>query len=620
MPPEFESTPVADVWTTIGQVSESIGSGDNYQVVARLKDGVSAAQVNAYFSTLVAPYVQAFGAPKKGKPMPSFLVKPLNDLATGDVRTPLFVLFAATSFILLIACANVANLQIARGQARTRDIALRIALGASRWRVFRQLLAENLVLSGMALLPSLGVAWVGLRALLTLVPPNLPRTKEIAFDGSLVAFAGLLALLLGGLVGLASASLLSRTSMGDALKTGEGVWRSGRTRLGGALVVAEVALSLVLLVESGFLIGSFAKLTRTDPGFEPRGLVAVQVWTSGVGRRSQEELAGFYPRAVDGLRAIPGVMDVGIIGAGGPLEQGGNDFVRIAGDESNGVSVDYREVTSDYFRTLGVKLLRGRLFEATDTAGSDKVAIINGAFAHARFGDADPVGRWLLSGRDRLLIVGVVSDVRSQLHQPVPSTLFIPAAQASYGTHSFFEAFFPTVVLIRTHNSPATLETAVKDALWRLEPDLPIGSVRPMERVLSGSIANQRLLTSLVTGLAAVALVLATVGLYGVMSFLVGRRTREIGIRMAVGATDVQIVRQIVREGLAFAVSGLAIGLVGVWVATRTLRSTVFAFESGHWTIPLAASALLVVVLALASFGPARRAARLEIVDAFRQE
>jgi predicted permease len=396
-----------------------------------------------------------------------------------------------------------------------------------------------------------------------------------------------------------------------------GSWTiSRRHRLGSALVSAEVALSLVLLVGSGLLIRTFANLLRTDPGIDPHNVLSVPIWTTDTQHKSGGELARLYKTALAHIEAIPGVESAAVVAAGLPLERGGNSYVEVAG-EKEGFSADYREITPKYFGTLRVPLLQGRLFTEGDSPTARKVILINAAFARQHLQGRNPIGVQLKSGEE---IVGVVGDVKSHLNEPAPPTFFVPMAQASYESDQLFQGWFPTCVLVRTAQNPLSLTQAVETALWQTDPNLPIGQVRSMEQVLALSIGFQRFLMTLMAVFALLALVLAAVGLYGVITYSVNQRTHEIGIRMALGATRRVVLGAVMGEGLRLALIGIAAGLAAAMALTRVVSNMLFGVKP---TDPLT---LIVVALTLtgialfASYFPARRATKVDPMVALRYE
>jgi predicted permease len=623
MPSGFQAVSPVDLWTTIGQVANSMGRGENYEVIGRLKPGVSRKQADSYLATLARPYLQEFHR-KDLEKVPgqfTFGAFPHNYMLTSDVRTPLLVLFGAVGLVLLIACVNVANLQMARAMARTREIAVRTALGAGRLRILRQLLTENLLLGLLGATCGLLLVYWGLHSLVALTPTDLPHAQNISLDRWALGFTVLIAALAGILFGIAPALHVSRVNLNESLKESGARGISRRYRLGPALVAVEVGLSLVLLVGSGLLIGTFTNLLRTSPGFDPHSVLSVPIWTTGTRYESAGELAHFYEVILSRITAIPGVDSAAVVAGGLPLEHGGNDFIRVVGHKDlEGFSAEYREITPEYFHTLGIPLRRGRSFTDRDLPDAHKVVIINETFARRYFPGRDPVGEYLSIDHANHEIVGVVGDVKTQLNEPALSTFFVPVAQASLSNHQFFEAWFPTFVLVRTAQNPLSLSHAVEGVLRAADPNLPIGQVRSMEEVLSFSIAFQRFLMTVMTTFAGLALVLASVGLYGVISYSVSRRTHEVGIRMALGATRLDILVAIVRQGLYLALIGIATGLVAAFGLSRLLRNVLFGVEPSDPGTFIAVSLLVVTVTLLASYIPARRATKVDPMVALRYE
>ena len=432
MPAGFASIPPADLWTTITPVRRTVGSGQNYRVLARLKQGVSAPQASSYLAALTQPFAnQNYQFMKEqDRKLLSFWAAPFRYAASSDDRKPVLILFAAIGFVLLIACVNVANLLLARTAQRNREIALRNALGAGRGRIVRQVLTESVLLAIFGAALGLVLAFWGLEFLLSIAPADaLARAQHIGLNGWALLFTGGVAVLTGILFGLAPALQAARANLNEAIKESEGHASFGlrRHRLSAAMVCAELALSLILLIGSGLLIRTFVSLLDTDPGFNPRNMLTVQIWTTGSKYNSTPALSGFYDELVRRIEAIPGVQSAAVVGAGLPLDQGVNLNPGVSVDGHRKFpSVDYREITPDYFHTLGVPLLAGRFFQPADSPQSAKVAIINAAFAREYFHNQNPVGQSLTLEHAQLEIVGVMGNVRSSLNEPAPPTFFFP--------------------------------------------------------------------------------------------------------------------------------------------------------------------------------------------------
>jgi len=621
----FDSIPRAELWTTIEPVRHTIGRGQNFTVIARLNSQFSAHQANSYLAGVTPSFVQQNyqWVPEEKRIFISFIAAPYGFVISNDVRTPLLVLFAAIGFVLLIACVNVANLLLARTAARGREIALRTALGAGRGRILRQLLTESILLALAGAVVGLLIAFWGLNSLLGLAPDVLPRAQDVELNGWALIFTGGVALLTGILFGLAPALQASHANLNESLREGEArvTFSLRRRRLSAAMVSAEVALSLVLLVGSGLLIRTFSSLLRTNAGFDPHGLLTLEIWTTGSKYPSMPALANFYDEVVRRIESIPGVKTAAVVGAGTPLERGVNDNpgVRVDGHLET-PSVDIREVTPEYFATLGVPLLAGRVFAPSDSADSAKVSIINAAFAQQYFPKRNPVGQHLLLGKIDTEIVGVVGDVRSSMNAPAPPTHFLPMPQMDFESDQLFQGWFPVSVLVRTAVNPLTLSHEVESALSDADPNIPIGHVRSMEEVLSVSLAFQRFLMTLMTVFAGLALLLAAIGIYGVLSYWVRQRTNEIGIRMALGAARRDVLGMVVKQGAILGGLGIAIGLVAAFGLTRLMASLLYGVRPADPLTFAVVSLALAGVALLASYIPARKAMKVDPIVALRHE
>jgi len=627
MPAGFASIPSADLWTTIGPVRQTIGGGQNYDILARLKREVSAQQASSFLAALRQQFAnQNYQWMGEGdRKLVGFWAAPYRYVISSDDRTPLLVLFGAIGFVLLIACVNVANLLLVRTAQRNREIALRNALGARRGRILRQVLTESVLLAIFGAALGLLLAYWGLDALLALAPDALPRSEHLGLNARALFFTGGMAVLTGILFGLAPALQTARVNLNDALREGDGHASFGprRRRLSAAMVCGEVALSLILLVGSGLLIRTFIGLLSTDPGFDPRDLLTLQIWTTGSKYNSTPALSGFYDELVRRIEAVPGVQSAAIVAAGLPLETGGNvnPGVWVEGHRQY-PSVDYREITPDYFHTLGVPLLAGRFFQLGDAPESAKVTIINAAFARKYFPNQNPVGQPLTLDRDRveLEIVGVTGDVRSSLNEPAPPTFFVPVAQADFDSDQLFQGWFPTSILVRTAANPLSLSHALEAAVRNADPNIPVGRIQSMDEVLAISLASKRLLMALMSVFAGLALVLAAVGIYGVLSYSARQRTHEMGIRMALGARPSDVVKLVVGQGFKMTLVGLGIGIVGALVLVRFLAGLLFGVKSTDPLTFAAVSVLLLAVGMLAAYIPARRAAKVDPMVALRHE
>jgi putative ABC transport system permease protein len=622
-------TSAPDVWTPLALVAKTTGSGENIDVLARLKPGVTPAELTANNALIIQDFRRENPENFPEGRWIDFLS--YQHMIGLDFRVYLFVLLGAIGFVLLIACANVANLLLARGGLRGREIAVRISLGASPRRILRLLLVESMLvaIAGGAL--GLLIASLGMDSLLALAPVDLPRAADIHLDAAAFLFAFFVALLTGALFGTAPALDATRVNLTDSLK--EGVGRSSaspiRTRLRKMLVVGEFAISLVLLTGAGLMIATFSRLLHTDPGFNAHPVLSVQFWMMGSRYSSSAQIANFNTALVTRLSSIPGVEAAAVISAGLPLERGGNNGIKLIGStDAEWHSVDYREITPGYFRAMGIALRDGRDFSTADTGATARVLIVNDSFARQFFPQKSAVGEHIaLGGKDSAEIVGVVRDVKSYLDQPAPPTTFVPAAQASFETSQLFEGWFPRTVVVRVATSaagqsidPLNLTRAVRDAFTEVDPLIPIGSTRSMEQVLSRSLALRNFMRMLLSAFAILALLLAAIGIYGVISYAVSQRTREIGVRMALGATPSGMLSLILAESLRLIFFGVVIGVVAAFGLTRMLASMLYGVTSTDPLIFVSVTLLLVIIALAACLIPARRAMRIDPMVALRHE
>ena len=611
----------ADVWVPLALVAKTAGSGENISVIARLKPGVTREQLQSQMDIVTRDFRVKYPNVVGQQLVISF--RPYQAMIGAGMRPFLLVLLGAIGFVLLIACANVANLFLARGSSRGREIAVRVAMGASRVRLIRQLLTESMIiaLAGGAL--GLAVAGSGLGSLLAMAPSSLPRLSDIRLDGWIFAFTFLISILTGAVFGIAPALYATKTNLSETLKEGEGRSSagSGRARLRQGLVIGELALSLVLLAGAGLMIATFAKLMNTNPGFDSHHVLTMQFWMSGSKYNSTPEITRFYQAIDQRIKALPGVTAAGVVAAGLPLERGGNNGVRIAGPkQSEWQNADYREITPGYFDALGVSLKQGRLFTEADSEASSRVVIVNEAFARRFLQSLGSLGQHLYVSGELCEIVGVVGDVKSYVDQPAEPTTFIPAAQAKLGTSSLFEGWFPRSIVVRTTGNPLILNQALREALAAADPLVPTGAVRSMDQVLSHSLALRSFMMLLLSIFGGLALVLATVGIYGVISYAVSQRTREIGVRMALGARPADVLRMILTEGLKLVAVGVVIGIAAALMLTRLLEGLVYGVSMREPLIFVLVNLLLVTVSLAACYVPARRAMRVDPLVALRYE
>ncbi len=611
----------ADVWVPLALVAKTAGSGENIDVIARLKPGVTHEQLQSQMDIVTRDFRVKYPNVVGQQLVISF--RPYQAMIGAGMRPFLLVLLGAIGFVLLIACANVANLFLARGSSRGREIAVRVAMGASRVRLVRQLLTESLLiaLAGGAL--GLLVANAGLGSLLAMAPSNLPRVSDIRLDAWVFAFTFLISILTGVVFGIAPALYATKTNLSESLKEGEGRASAGagRARLRQGLVIGEFALSLVLLTGAGLMIATFTKLMNTNPGFDSHHVLTMQFWITGSKYNSTPEIVRFYRAIGQRIAALPGVTAAGVVAAGLPLERGGNNWVRLPGaKESDSISADYREITPGYFAALGIPFELGRGFTDADSDASSPVVVINESFTRKYFANRNPLGEHLNVGGMLCEVVGVVGDVKSYVDQPAEPTTFIPAAQAKLGTSNLFEGWFPRSVVARTMGDPLILSQALREALAAADPLVPTGAVRSMDQVLAHSLAIRSFMMMLLSIFGGLALVLASVGIYGVISYAVSQRTREIGVRMALGARPADVLRMILTEGLKLVAVGVVFGIAAALMLTRLLEGMVYGVKVRDPLIFALANLLMVAVSLVACYVPARRAVRVDPITALRYE
>ena len=622
MPAGFEFPEKTELWLPRGVFPDrSSRSAHNYSVIGRLQRGATAAAAQDDLNALSAairrqdPSDRDFGAS----------LTPLHEVLVGRVRPAFLVLLGAVGFVLLIACVNVANLQLAKSGARSREMALRTALGARQRRLVRQLLTENLLLALMGGMTGLVLALWGTDLLRTFVPPEIPRIGEIRIDGWVLSFTIGMTVLTGVLFGLLPALSGSRTNVNDALKEG-----SGKTtvsvrarRIGGALVTGEIALAMVLLVGAGLLMQSFWRLQRVNPGFQTSHVLTAAISWPSTARSSDEETGADilnYQRLFERLRTLPGIEAVAATNALPVADSGANGEFQIDGrlkNEKEILDSHYRVVTPDYFRALGIPLLRGRSFTDRDDSRAPWAAVVNESMARKFFPNEEVIGKRIrYYGFDPkpqwLTITGVVADSRDfGVNAPARAICFTNYLQHPGDLRS-------STLIVRA-STEGGVAKSIAAQVSAIDKDVPV-SVRKAGEALSAAIARQRFQMQLLLLFATLALALAAVGIYGILSYSVERRTGELGIRMALGAKPARILREVLGEGLALTGLGLAIGIAGSLALTRTLASFLFNITA---TDPLTFASVAIALGAVAvaaSYLPARRATLVDPAVALRNE
>ena len=632
MPPSFqygrEFGQVIEIYAPIAFTPEQLDTNrwrnEHLNVVARLKPGVTLQQAQADMDTIAANVRQQYfgGADASDPSRWGLLVRLARENIVGDIRPALLVLLGAVGFVLLIACANVANLLLARAAGRQKELAIRASLGAGRWRVIRQLLTESLLLAVVGGVLGLILAYLGVRFMISVNENLIPRANEVGIDGRVLFFTLGVSILTGVFFGLVPALQSSKADLHETLKEGG---RSGvahaRRLLRNSLVVFEVTSAIVLLIGAGLLIRSFQRVQEVNPGFNPNNLLVMQVSLPGTKYTQPAQIDGFFQKILEDLRALPGVKSVGL-----------STNVPLSGSNSSGsFTIEGRVVPpgqmspwggrwavgANYFQTMNIPLIRGRYFDDRDVIDAPGVAIIDEAMARKFWPDEDPIGKRITFEGGQANprwreIVGIVGKVKHRgLDGESPVQYYFPHRQRPFSS---------VFLVLRTTADPSSLTPQIRAAIQSADKELPIFRVTTMERMVADSMAQRRFSTTLLGIFAVVALALAAVGLYGVMSYTVAQRTHEIGIRMALGADASRVLMMVVRQGLMLVIIGVVAGLIAAYGLTRLMASLLFGVGA---TDPLTFALLpgvLIFVALLACYIPARRATKVDPIVALRYE
>ena len=620
MPAEFQFPQEAELWVPLAwdEKERQTRSIHDYAVIARLKQNVSLAQAQAEMRTISSRLEQQYAEENKGW---GAVVIPLQEDLVGDIRPALLVLFSAVGFVLLIACANVANLMLARGANRQKEIGIRIALGASRARIIRQLLTESILLAVIGGFLGLLLAGWGSEMLMRLSSGSLPTHSEIGIDKWAFGFTLLVSFGAGIIAGIAPALQFTKTEMSETLKQGTG--RTGgssvKQRTRKALVISEVALSLILLIGAGLMIRSFWKLQHVDPGFDTTNTLTMSLGLSSTRYSDAQQQAAFFDRVLEQVRAVPGVVSVGATTtlplAGGGSTQPFTIEGRPALAVAEQPTARTRYISPDYFRTMGIPLRQGRFFNDQDRENGVPVVIISEAMAHRFWPGEDPIGKRLTPSfhlqQGAREIVGVVGDVKAGLDVDVSATMYMSYKQSPrpYMT-----------IAARTASDPQKFIQPISRAIYTVDKEQALWDVRTMEQVQAASVSGRRFNMTLLIIFAVLALVLATVGVYGVMNYSVTLRRRELGIRIALGARSVDVLRLVLGQGLTLTLIGVGVGLIGAYILTQLMASLLYGVTATDALTFASVSAVLMAVGILASYLPARRAAKVDPMIALRSE
>jgi putative ABC transport system permease protein len=628
LPTDFQNPAPSMLWTPARWNSASTDHGSHgYYAAARLRPGVTVEQARDDLHTLA----QSWTARGLYPPQMQFdtVVLSLREEVVGTVRRAIWLLFGAVGFLLLIACANVANLLLARAEARQREMAVRTALGAGGVRIIRQLLTESLVLAGISAVAGLLLATIGVRLLALWNPSSIPRVAGATVDWRVFVFTVAVALVTTVLFSLAPAARLLRAGLTDSMKEGGGnaTTGSGRRRFSNGLVVVEMALAVVLLVGAGLMLRTLWSLQNVDLGLNPDGVLTMRISLPASAYKDTPQVLDFYSRLTSRLRTLPGVTHAGAarsLPLGSQIGDFGlavDGYVPPPGTSAKG---DWQIVTDGYMEALGEQVVRGRSIAPSDSRDSQLVGLINEEMARLYWAGRDPLGgRFRIGNRPErpwVTVVGVVKGVRHNgITSVVKEKFYIPHAQwaRSLGNPNLIRSM---TLVVKTEADPSALTTSVRGVIREMDPNLPVADVRTMEDVVGTALSTPRFTSVLLSIFAALALTLSAIGIYGVLAYLVSRRTREIGIRVAIGARRLDVIKMVLGSGLSLALVGIAGGIALAFAITRLLRGLLHGVTPADPATFAAVATLLTVVAVLASAVPAWRASRVDPVIALRSE
>ncbi|MDR3699408.1 MAG: ABC transporter permease [Candidatus Sulfopaludibacter sp.] len=633
--PNFAFDPPADIYLPFQADPNGTNQGHYFRVAARLKPGVSLAQAKAAMNLAAEEFRRAF--PDSIGPRNGFSVELMQQLMVRNVRTALYILLGAVGCVLLIACANVANLLLARATGRSREIAIRCAIGASRGRIISQLLTESVLLAAMGGIAGLALGILGVRALLAVNPGNIPRIGEdgsgVALDWTVLGVTLLLSLLTGVLFGLVPALHASRVDINSTLKEATSGSGSGmrQNKARSVLVIAEMALAIVLLVGAGLLIRTFSALHNVPPGFDPHNVLTMETALTGTAYDQTAAITTMSHQVLDRVEAIPGV-EAAAATSYLPLEGGlGLGFIIQGRPLTNGPAhggAAWNYVTPHFFAAFKVPLVRGRVFTERDDAAAPPVVVINEAMAKQYWKNQEPIGQRLIIGSGMgpdfaqapREIIGIIADARDAglNSDPQPAT-FVPLSQVRDSYMKLNNRFMPLSWVVRTHVDPFSLSPAIQ-RVFQESADLPVAHIRTMDRIVIQSTARDEFNTLVLGIFAFAAILLASIGLYGLMAYAVEQRTLEFGIRLALGANFPQLRNMVVRQAMLLAGAGIVLGLAAAYGLTRFMSSLLFDVKPNDPVVFASVALLLALVALLASYLPARRALRLDPVIALRYQ
>ncbi len=629
MPPSFRFPDFAQIWTPLAWTDQetAVRGNHNYLVIARLKPGVDLKQAQAEMNTISSRLEQQYPADDKGW---GALARPLQADLVSDIRPALLVLLGAVGFILLIACVNVTNLSLARIFSRHKEIAIRTAMGASSARIIRQILAESILLALLGGAVGLTYAHFGIRLIMAFLADKLPASIEVSIDLKVLAFTAAVSVLTGVIAGILPALHLSRANVSQSLKEGLGRTDTDSTgnRTRSILVVVEVSLSLVLLIGAGLMIRSFQILREVNPGFESPGVLTMMAAISRAKFSAASQQISFFERVLERIRALPGVVAAGVIDDAPLSGDGSHQPIAVEGRPvvpmSEQPEVDVRLISAGYMNALRIPVLRGRDFNNTDVAGRPDSTLISASLAKEFWPGEDPIGKHIsltfFPGVVRE-VVGVVGDVKADgLDQArPPATLYVPFSQLSAPESGEFRSF-PMTLVVRSSSNPASIASSVSNAVHEVDSTIPVRNVLTMDALVTNSLSQRRFNLSLLSAFALLALILAAIGIYSVLSYSVRRRVQEIGIRLALGASLSDVLRMIVFEGMRPTLLGVTVGAAGALALARVMSSLIYGVKPTDPFTFLSVPVVLALVALLASIIPAYRAAKVDPMVALRYE
>ncbi len=629
MPPGFQPKPSAEIWMPLRAVFDAANKSNDYMMLGRTKPGITSEQSQADMDRVLTLMRRDYPDHVGDNEMTA--VVRYKDRLVGDTKQPLLLLLGAVGFVLLIACANVANLLLSRAAARSREMSVRAALGAGRFRLTRQLLTESLLLAGAGAALGLLLAHFGLKSLLALVPDSLPRASEIRIDPLALLFMLGVAAAAGIVFGLAPALNAGRQNLANALREGGGrtSGTASTARIRNIFVVLEIALSMVLLIGAALLIRTFANLHNESLGFDPHNVLTMRVSLDGQRYLTTAETDKFFRQVFERIRQIPGVVSAAYVTAL-PIEFSPDLPFHIEGRRENARgSAIYKHVTPDFFHTMTVPLRQGRLIEERDSENAPGAVIINESLARQFFPNENPLGQLITVGKnfgpdfaDRSReIIGVIGDLREEsVDLPPAPAVYVPLAQRPDRVTRFVNRLGGATFVVKTRQNPANLQNAVRAALRAADATQAVSNMRTMDDVLSVSLARRRFNMLLLSVFASLALLLSSIGIYGVMSYSVQQRTHEIGIRMALGAQARDVLWLIIRQGLAMTLIGVTLGLVAAIALTRLMETLLFGVSATDPLTFTMITFLLTFIALLACWIPARRATRVDPMATLRFE